>query len=283
MPSPGINPFAGQTQTARNWNTAAVEIGNARRELSKYESIMTPYERQTISKSIQEQVERDYSMIYQGAKAYLFEKTAAYKRAVDGIELARRGEINSWDSGKLGTEMHTFQMRIDQEARINNEVAGLSRGPDFPARVKKLYREAQDSGDRYKERAAAEVLRGINIDKMPKEKAVEIRMLIREAEADLDELRITPQMQNAVQEINKAAEELFKARDIVVGTAEVMGEDPHNIFAVGELTKLTKTVQVDRNTGAVKLYDLDSQEVTGVYWKPPVEDDSHNPLTIGGD
>lgn len=273
MPSPGINPNPSMNFGRGDWIDAAAEIRRAKEELRKYEGIMTPYERQSISGSIQEKIASRYGFIYQGAAADLNGAKKQYKDTVSAREKARAQEITSWDSGKLGIEMNTFQMLVNREMEFNNGAPGFTRRADVSVRVKTLYQEAMASGDRYKMRAAVEVVHGINTDKTPKDQAVELRILGRECESVLETLRTTPEMLKAAEAEKSAVKELFSAKELVKEVAVVMGEDPDNLFAEGGFTKLLKTVQVDRYSGEVKIFEMDSPEVSGVNWQNAMKND----------
>lgn len=276
MPSPGINTNS-STNYGGDWIDAAKEIRLAKQEYNKYSNIMTPYERQTVGNSIQEKIQSRYSFIYQGAANNLASAKQRYKNTVAAREKARAQEITSWDAGRLGQEMHTFQMLVNREMEFNNGSPGFTRGAAVSARVKALYQEAQASGDRFKQRAAAEVVRGINTDKLPKEQAVELRILGRESGTDLENLRTTPELLKAAEAEKTAVMDLFAARDLIKDVAVIVGEQPDTIFAGGSFVKLLKTVQVDRFTGEVKMFDMDSPEVTGVYLK-----DAEDNIDVGG-
>lgn len=269
MPNPGINPTPNTTPTfSRDWLNKAHTIRLAKQEYDKYSNIMTPYERQTVWGSIKEKIERDYTQVYQGAAADLNKAKQDYSNMVAARKKAAAQEINSWDNGKLGTELHAFQMRINAVMGSNASVGAAFGQPGAARLIEGLYREAQASGDRYKQRAAAEVLATLNTGGLPREYAQELAGFKGQVKLELESMRTTPEMLVAAEAEKKAVTELFSARELVRDVAEVMGDDPNNLFAVGGLVTLLKTVKVDQLTGEVKLYDMDSPEVTGIVWNP---------------
>ncbi len=115
-------------------------------------------------------------------------------------------------------------------------------------------------------RAAAEVMRSINTEGMSREQAVDLRVLAREADASLKSLRSTPELIEAVDNANKATQELWREREVVASVGKTMGDDVDDpLGAVGGFAKLAKTIQVDRETRDIKIYSLTDPEVTGIY------------------
>lgn len=259
------------SQYMPTWKDRLTVIRKARAELRQYEAIMTPYEKQSISRSIQEQVQRDYHIIFQGAADELNQHISSYQEAARKLERARAAEIASWDSSRLGTEMNTFQMLVDQVLGSGAKMPGFSSGPDAAARLTKLYQEAKDSGDRYKLRAAAEVMQGIRgrVTKgTPIEQAAALGGLARQAESDIEDIRFPDSLLDALDEKQQAATALLQERDAIAEIAEVMGENPQVAFGnSGDLVKLIRRVQQDRQSGEVQVYALDAPEVTGIRWK----------------
>ncbi|TDA65933.1 MAG: hypothetical protein D9V45_03040 [Chloroflexi bacterium] len=262
---PGINPTVGTPRVA-GWNATALEIAAAREELNKYAGIMTPYERMVIGNSIKEKIESSYQMVYAGAKNHLAVWIGYYKDAIARYERAQRNETNNWDSGKLLTETNAFQARLERELGNKNGLPLYEGAPDSLERVKRLYHEAQASGDKYKQRAAAEVMRSISTEGMKQSAAVDLRVLAREADASLKSLRSTPELIEAVENANKATQELWREREVVASVCKAMGETPDDpMGAVGGFEKLVKTVQVNPETRELKIYSLTDPEVTGIY------------------
>ncbi|TDA63901.1 MAG: hypothetical protein D9V45_12910 [Chloroflexi bacterium] len=259
------------------YHKALLEIRAAQAELKKYESIMTPYERHTINESIQSKVAANRDLVYNGVKGAWLNFISGYKDAVKRYLQAEQNEINSWDSGKLGTEMHTFQMRLNQAIGMEDKGA-LAGNTQNINQVKAMYQEAMNSGDRYKQRAAAEVIRGVNTKNMQRDQVVEIRLMARNAEEQLKTLRTSDALQKAAAEANQAQKELFEQREGIKAVAETMGEPVDQVFQAGDYAKLTKMLQVDSGTREVKLYGLDAPEVTGISFAADFDHD----LVVGG-
>lgn len=271
----GINPT--MYNQSRDWRTAAREIQEARKELADHANIMTPYERQSISGAIKKQAERDYSLIYQGVSAQLFDTSKRYLEKQTEIEDAHKRQSKSWDNARLGIEMNTFQVLVNN-ALQSSGTPGFTRG-HISERVSEIYQEAVRSGDFHKQRAAAEVLRSINIDKLEKDIALPVRMLQRQAEADLTKLQTPPTLAKLQEELGAIQKELTGDLQEVATAADILGEPIDRVFHGGTFTKLFKTVQLDRETGELKIYKLDDPEVTGIRFTDGSEDAG---LTIGG-
>jgi len=275
----GINSWAGYSNVQRDWRTAAQEIQEARKELEKHANIMTPYERQSFSEIIKERVTRDYSMIYQGVKDQLQTTAKKYQDKQAAIESAHSRLAKSWDNAKLGAEMNAFQMLVNHALQGNSGVPGLSQGTDSVGRLKAIYQEARRTGDTHKMRAAAEVLRSINTDSLPKDTAFPLRMLAKQAEADLSEMQTPPELPKLQEEFEAVRQELTEDLQEVATAADIVGEPIDRVFAGGNFGKLFKTVQLDRKTGALKIYEENDPEVTGIRFQ--AEDNDHS-MIVGG-
>ena len=247
------------------WHERVKEIKVAREHLSKYEAMMTPYEREMRSKEIHEKIHSYYPTIYGGVKKAWDGWINEYKNATTRLADAKAKEYAKWDPAKLGAEMQTFKLLADQQLSSGKD-ATFGTGPGASERVKKLYEEYQKSGDPYKQRASAEVLQGISTQGLKRDDAVGIRILGHEAEGRLLQLRNTEEIQKAEEAYVESAQELFKQRENLSEVATLMGEPPDFGMGRGDLGKLQRMVQVERETGEIKIYSLEAPEVTGIHW-----------------
>lgn len=269
-----------------DWISKVKEIRAAKAEFKKYQHLMTQAETAMITDSIQDKINRYYPQIYQGMVGHVKAYIKDYQDKMVALNKVHQREITSWDSSKLGTEMHGFQtflnMKLDQFKAIRNP---LESRVNVAQEITRLYEEAQISGDKYKQRAAAEVLSGaIGLaEKLPKDQAVEFRVLAKKAGNDLQQIRLTPELREAVNAAEQAGKELLEEHKACEDIATDIGEFDNFSFGVrggiSDMAKFLRTVQQDRNTHEIKIYDITAPEVTGVYWKEP---DDSGPLVIGG-
>ena len=255
-----MNNFV-KPQQLNSWNDDLNRIKAAREKLDRDQAIMTPWERQENGQSLRDQMHKAYPKVYNALKVNLDEKIEKYQQAKTNTAKAKAREINAWDMAKLETEIRVFQSMVTSALdNAGDPLAGVA-GPS--KRIEQLYQEAVASQNPVKIRAAADVLNTLSLTKLPTDEAVAIRMTAREAAIATDKIRKTDYIQAAEKAESDAAFELVQVRDMAIEAATILGEPPTNIFAVGGLGKLAKTVQVDRD-GTVKIFSLDDPEVTGI-------------------
>ena len=237
-----------------DWLSKLNQIKEARSEYNKIERILTPYERQTIFGNIKADAEANYSRVYNGVKARLDAAVGNYKAAAAKRAAAIAKEINSWDAGKLNDELQAFQMRVNMEVG-KKDAQGIFSGSPAAARVKQIYQEALASGDRYKMRAAAEVLRAADVEKLPSEQQMQVQLLARAASDNLEALRNTDDIQNAIDQENAAIKQMQDEQKFVREAAEVMFDEGGQIFGrdVSNFGKLASTIKFEREAGNVKI------------------------------
>lgn len=267
MMDPRYNPQQNSTNGG-DWMSKLKQIQAARKDYDKIVNLMTPYERQTISENINADASRNFHRIYQGVKERLDNAKNGYKAAAAKRAAAIAKEINSWDATKLNAEIQAYQTRISMElSKVDN--SGIFGGKSVSARVKALYQEAQASGDKYKMRAAAEVLQSINADKLPREQRVEVLFTAREAMDQLDTLRNTDEIKAAIEGENEAIKAMQSEQAFVREAGAILHDDQETLgVPVGSFAKLARTVKFEREDREVKikLLELDDPEITGIRW-----------------
>ena len=243
------------------------QIKEARSEYNKIERILTPYERQTIFGNIKADAEANYNRVYNGVKARLDAAVGNYKAAAAKRAAAIAKEINSWDAGKLNDELQAFQTRVNMELG-KKDVQGIFSGQSAASSIERLYQEALASGDRYKMRAAAEVLRAADVEKLPSEQQMQVQLLARAASDNLEALRNTDDIQNAIDQENAAIKQMQDEQKFVREAAEVMFDEGGQIFGrdVSNFGKLASTIKFEREAGNVKIkiLDINDPEITGI-------------------
>jgi len=250
-----------------DWLSKLNQIKEARSEYNKIERILTPYERQTIFGNIKADAEANYSRVYNGVKARLDAAVGNYKAAAAKRAAAIAKEINSWDAGKLNDELQAFSTRVNMEVG-KKDAQGIFSGQPAAARVKQIYQEALASGDRYKMRAAAEVLRAADVEKLPSDQQMQVQLLARAASDNLEALRNTDDIQNAIDQENAAIKQMQDEQKFVREAAEVMFDEGGQIFGrdVSSFGKLASTIKFEREAGNVKIkiLDINDPEITGI-------------------
>jgi len=250
-----------------DWLSKLNQIKEARSEYNKIERILTPYERQTIFGNIKADAEANYSRVYNGVKARLDAAVGNYKAAAAKRAAAIAKEINSWDAGKLNDELQAFSTRVNMEVS-KKDAQGIYSGQPAAARIEALYQEALASGDRYKVRAAAEVLRAADVEKLPSEQQMQVQLLARAASDNLEALRNTDDIRNAIDQENAAIKQMQDEQKFVREAAEVMFDEGGQIFGrdVSSFGKLASTIKFEREAGNVKIkiLDINDPEITGI-------------------
>ena len=250
-----------------DWLSKLNQIKEARNEYAKIERILSPYERQTIFGNIREDAQANYGRVYEGCKARLDAAVGNYKAAAAKRAAAIAKEINSWDSAKLNAEMQSFQLRVGMEMQ-KRDSQGIFSGAPVSKRIEKIYREAQASGDRYKIRAAAEVLRATDSEKLPSDQRTAVMLLARDAGDTLDTLRYTDEIKNAINQENAAVKAMQEEQKFIREAGEVMFDAPTNVLGrdVSNFGKLASTIRYERAAGRVniKILDLNDPEITGI-------------------
>ena len=267
------------SSTPTTWQDRVKEIKIAREHLSKHEALMTPYEREMRSEEIHDKLRSYYPTVYGGVKKAWEGWINEYNKATARLAEAKAKEYAKWDPAKLGAEMQAFKMMVDQKLSSASDSI-FAGGPGPSERVKKLYEEYQKSGDPYKQRASCEVMQGISTQGLKRDEAVSIRLLGHEAEGRLLQLRNTEEIQKAEEHYVESAQELFKQRENLSEVATLMGEPPDFGMGRWEIGKLQRMVQVERETGEIKIYSLEDPEVTGIHW---ITDPNSVPDFTGGE
>ncbi len=265
-----MDPRYNARQTQQNsgdWLAKLNQIKEARSEYNKIERILSPYERQTIFGNIKADAEANYSRVYNGVKARLDAAVGNYKAAAAKRAAAIAKEINSWDAGKLNDELQAFSTRVSMELS-KKDAQGIFSGQPAAKRIEALYQEAQASGDRYKMRAAAEVLRAADVEKLPSEQQMQVQLLARAASDNLEALRNTDDIKEAIDLEDAAIEAMQNEQKFVREAAEVMFDEGGQIFGrdVSNFGKLASTIKFEREAGNVKIkiLDINDPEITGI-------------------
>lgn len=255
---------SGATSTGANWRAGLEQLEKARAELRDYGHMMSDYERLTAQRAVDELKERVTPSAQRGMLNEYYGALETWQAAGRELDRHTAREIASWEPAKLRDELQLTRMFVDQALRAGREA---------PAELARIYREAKQSGDRYKIRAAAEIVRGAfaNFDGSAAElnERVSVKRLTDQAEHDLAELRTTDAMRSGAELRSQAWEQFLTRRAELQSTGLALdGVDPSDVFATGALATAMKRVQADA-AGRVHVLDENDPAVTGIYLKKP--------------
>ena len=245
---------------SNDWYSIVTDINNKSRELKKMESVMTQYEKLTVSNYLKEQREAHYSTIYNGAYESLFTIANKWETAKMKLQSAKQNEINRFDPGRLNQEMNYFQSVVNSITK--GQVSGLE--PDNN-RLKKIAAEVKQSGDIHKIRAFAEVMETVPLHGFDQQKKFEALEIISEAKTNLDQIRLTPEIQTATAEIEAAKTDLLKEKEAFRLVGQVMDgvNTDFNIETNSAFEKTAKRIHIDRNSGNIEILAEDDRRVLG--------------------
>lgn len=191
-------------------------------------------------------MERDGEYIRQGAIGEYRSKLMEFQKAQAAHKKEIEREANRWDTGKLSGEMAFVNQRIE---------AALGTGNDPVSEFKALFEDAKVSGDRHKIRAAAEALRGalgkVKTDNMDTRRA--LNLLGKQADAELRQMRVTPEMEKAEEAAKAAFERVrpdrWQARFTQINHVLTGGRPEVDGWAGTDFERELNRLQVDQNTG----------------------------------
>ena len=258
-----LNTFGKQYNNgASDWRDLALEIKDARDELKKHGGIMTTYEYTTIEKAIKQNADKYYSQIVKGALGEFNAKVQKYEAIGEKVKQARTKEIDRWQPDKMRDAMETQGMLIQNALGVKDH--GMYQGdtPTAKARLQEILNEARDSGDLYKKRATFEIMR-VMVDSAPDDIRKEVFHFARQAEKELNALRVTDELQTAKQEQSAMASELMLAANEMNAVSQILGEgEITGPFAVNDFAKAARRLKLNGDT--LEVLPQDSPDVTGV-------------------
>ena len=250
--------------TRKSWRDQLAEVKNAKQRFSDYYSIMTQLERLTAQTEISN-MQRAYNKnITAGILGEHEDALQKLNRAHNKVLSERRNEINSWDAVRLNSEMQIYDMLIKQA--IKTESGASDWRKDTGDRIKEIIKEADQSGDRYKQRAALEILKAATKEVKGLEAQREMNLIAQESKGKLEKVRSTPAFEKAVAEAETVWSEYKNKRQELIRTSQDIGEgDPTDPLMHSVFSHAIKRVQVIDNE--IKIFDPDAPEVTGVIKK----------------
>jgi hypothetical protein len=233
-------PFGAGLRTGSNdWRKIVEDLKLAREEYSRHSSMMTPYERQVVSESIKEEVDKNRKWATQAALKEFQSTVEAFANAQIKIEKAKGQEVNRWEPGKLADEMRVASLLVDQALESPFPIDELRR----------IYSDANTSQDMFKKRGVAEVLKGAvnRVKSGDYELLSRVNSMSQMAARDLEQLRITPEIEKAHQEAGEAFENHMAVRKELNRAAEILGD------TMGPISRALMRVKYDDTGPHIKI------------------------------
>lgn len=229
------------SRTPKDWRDMVKTVKDAKIEMARAWNIMTQYEQMSIQESIYAQREQYRPSIEAGILGGLKPAQKNLEAALKNVEAEQRKITNSWEAPRLAAEMQVASMRIDQAAKADAGRFDL-------AAVQAIYREAQDSGDRYKQRAAAEAMQSL-VSKVPAGSSTDphggdilltVNRMAKQAGRDLEALKTSEGLVKAQTVADARVNEYKLARRTSTEAAEILDGDLEHSAAIRDELALVK-------------------------------------------
>jgi hypothetical protein len=196
---------------------------------------------------------------------------AHYKSAQAKVQEERAKEANRFDTARLNQELQLIQTRVKLAMEGETNLLDAGNVP-ISARLQAVYDEAMQSGDIHRQRAAVEVLKATSAHGQER---IAVNALAKSAERAERDLRQTEATRTAAQDLQGAADALEAKRAHLDKTSQLLGMGPvDDPFSMSPFAKAARLVGHEKGTqdndgfhGGIVIYDEDSPEVTGVYWR----------------
>lgn len=234
-----------------SWRDKVKDLKAGRAEYGKVYSIMTDFERMAVERSIAEYKKNNEPSILAGAFSEYHAAMNKVNAAVVKVKTAKEHERARWDASKLSAEMSVTENLV--KIAINKPDVD----PKNPLidRLKTIYQDIHESGDLYKQRAAAEVFTGLvgmiggnNLDLR-----ASANWLAKQAEKDALQSRDFPELNTAMEEIEAASKEFNQSKQALWQLDYDLGDqNPNGTIGNWSIrTELQKTVFNDDGTIAM--------------------------------
>jgi hypothetical protein len=185
---------------------------------------MTPFERTQHAQALKAARENLRATLEGWAVFEHTQALEALETSARKVDQERAAIINAWDSQRLAADLAIYSARISNAAQAGNL-----------AELQDVYTEAQSSGDKYKQRAAAVAIQS-SAARLPGN-AQDIhgndgRMIVNrlqvQAARDLAQLKTSPQLETALTDLDAATQAMRRANSEIETTAEVLGDTVFN-------------------------------------------------------
>jgi len=233
------------TTTAVGWRAMAKEITTARAEYRANRTKMSRYEAEKIAREFDSMKARYQPRIEAEAIAEWKAAVDKFSRAKQRANTAWVKENISWDIHKLNDEAEYYRRMIEAEAlRKNTAVTG-----DTAAQaLRDIWEDAQRSGDKYKIRAAAEILQTAvaKFNNAPLEIRAKIDSLGQEARREIATIRVTDELRVTHAEKDNAWNELQAIRaEMERAHTAIFEREALPFMPMGNIERALNMVQID--------------------------------------
>lgn len=246
-------------QARLSWREIVEKIRNSKQVYYDNYAYMTQLESQTATQEINKMIKNNYDYIVNGLLADYGATVRNLKRAHERVEAEKQKEVASWDAGQLASEMQVYNMLVQQTLDSPPESA---KDPGPVKALSEVYQEAQQSGDRYKQRAAAEVMKAANTKAagLDDKDRIAVNRLAQQSKQDIKKVRTNFQVDKAYQETESAWEAWEESRLEVIKVSQTLEQgDPTDVLATGPLAQAVRCVQ--RTKDGLKIYDPDDPKI----------------------
>lgn len=246
------------------WRGRLDEIKKHDQMMKKYYSIQTDFEHAIAQEEYNELLKKHRPAIRAGVLAEHETALQKLERAHNRVKSEKKKEIAGWDASRLASEMQVYNMLIDQAIQTKEGTGDFQ--VNTGQRIEKVYEDAQKSGDKYKQRAAAEVMKAATskVQSMGQDTRFKVNRIAQQSKTDLEEIRKTPEFKTAYEDASTAYDEYYNARREVIRTSQAIGEgDPLHPLARNDFTLALKRVQDDGDN--INIYAPDDPHVTGLF------------------
>jgi hypothetical protein len=243
------------------WKSTLKELQDLRGSFRTHEHIMTAYERETIWGEIKRKTESVAGMILQGALQEHAAAIARYEAAEGKQGQAKAAELRRWNPAQLRDELANARTLAELAVEAGSNPLGGKSPADG---IRAIYSEAKQSGDMYKIRAAAEVLKVITPKITDPTSRAAVASMAAEARRDLDTLRQTLEMDAAKIGQAEALANLLIVTAGLPAIGAAIGEPAGDIFDTGALTKAMHKVRLNADHTTAEILGDDDPEITGI-------------------
>jgi hypothetical protein len=251
------NNFSSNETSNKPWRDQLDYFLDEKSRFSKQNPIMTQFERMSVKEGLDMIQAKIKPSVVTGALSEFEAKINNFRAASTNTAKAIGTEIMRWDAKKLSDEIQLTTSEVTEALKTPfNPISGESK----LGRMQGIVEQALQSGDMYKIRAAATCVRNA-ADKVDHSDRLQMTMLTRAVETQLENIRKTPEIDRAIEEQNKATRELQDARDELGAISTAFDERP-GPFVINEFTKAMKRVKVTQD--GLSILDENDPEVTGI-------------------
>jgi hypothetical protein len=211
------------------WRAKLAEIEAVNAEHAKYSQVLSPLDEAKLREKKKSLQDAYGSYIMTDISKELQESIKKVELQRNKYQLAKKREYNSWDSAKLSSQYGVTSVILDMLL-----VGVPANSVTVPERVEKLFNEAKASEDKYSIRALADLLPG-TMAKMKSEDAVKINHIRDEADSIIKEMRETPEILKAKDEVFKVFEEFSQVLRDYKMVGRSLGESTNMDWNIREL------------------------------------------------